>query len=247
MKNYSYNKIAYDYHLKRKKPWKPLQQFLDYLNNRGYKFNGNCIDLGCGNGRNFKIFISFPDVKIIGIDNSLEFLKIARNRLQNPNHFSKIEQNSVQLILGDLKCLPIRDNSVQNIFSIASIHHIEKNLEREKVINHIYNILEKKGKFLLTVWRRWQKKFRFFFIKDWISRKFNPKYNALQKKKGLYEFGDKFVPWTVSNKGIKYQRFYHFFSKREIKKLLKIFKIEELCIMGGPTNKDNIFMLTQKV
>jgi len=247
MENYYYNKIAYDYHLKRSKPWNSLIHFLNQLYKKGYRFKGINIDLGCANGRNFKIFKPHSMNKLIGIDNSLEFLYIARNNVIKSNNFSKIEQDNIQLILADLKALPIRNNSIQNIFSIATIHHIKKRAEREQVIKQIFNSLKKKGYFLSTVWRRWQKRFRAFFISDWINRIFNKSYAELQEELGLNEFGDKFIPWTVSAEKKIYNRYYHFFSKREVKILLKNFKIKEIRTMGGPTNKDNFFILTQKI
>lgn len=246
MENYYYNKIASDYASKRRKPWGPLNQFLNQLNKNGYRFNGFCIDLGCANGRNFKLFKLLGNIKLIGLDNSLEFLKIARNDVKNSTHFSKIEQNSIQLILGDLKYIPIRANSVQNIFSIATIHHIKYNAERKKVIHQIFNLLAKNGYFLLTVWRKWQKKLIKYFIKDWLNRTLKLNYKKCQREIGLTEFGDKLIPWTVSAKNKTYNRFYHFFSKREIRNLVKIFKMKELQILGGATNKDNFFILAQK-
>lgn len=247
MENYYYNKIAHDYHLKRSKPWNSLNHFLNQLYKKGYRFKGITIDLGCANGRNFEIFKPQPNNKLIGIDNSLEFLYIARKNVIKSNNFSKIEQNNIQLILADLKALPIRNNSIQNIFSVATIHHIEKKAERDRVINQIFNSLKKNGYFLSTVWRRWQKKYKTFFIRDWFYRKFNKNYAELQKKSALNEFGDKLIPWTVSAENKVYNRFYHFFSKREVKRLLKIFNIKEIRTMGGPTNKDNFFILTQKI
>lgn len=246
MENYYYNKIASDYNLKRRRPWVPLNQFLTKLYKKGYRFNGVSIDLGCANGRNFKLFKIWANSKLIGIDNSLEFLKIARNDVKNSTHFSKIEQNSIQLILGDLKYIPIRANSVQNIFSIATIHHIKYNAERKRIMHQIFNLLAENGYFFLTVWRKWQKKFIKYFIKDWLNRIFNLNYKNRQREMGLTEFGDKFVPWTISAEKKTYNRFYHFFSNREIKNLVKIYKVKEFQILGGATNNDNFFILAQK-
>ncbi len=64
---------------------------------------------------------------------------------------------------------------------------------------------------------------------------------------GLEEFGDQYVSWKISSEKKKYNRFYHFFSKREIKKLIKTFKVQEFKILGGPNNRDNFFILAQKL
>ncbi|MFX1337825.1 MAG: class I SAM-dependent methyltransferase [Promethearchaeota archaeon] len=246
METYYYNKIASDYNSKRNQPWISLGQFLNGLYKKGYRFNGFCLDLGCGNGRNFKLFKKNMNNRLIGIDNSFEFIKIAQDRIINSTLFSKIEQNNIQLILGDIKYIPVRAYSVQNIFSIATIHHIKYNSERKRVIHQINNLLTKNGYFLLTVWRRWQKKLIKYFIKDWFNRTFKVNYKRYQRELELTDFGDKFVPWTVSAENKTYNRFYHFFSKREIKNLINRFKMKEFRILGGSTNKDNFFILTQK-
>ncbi|MFX1258927.1 MAG: class I SAM-dependent methyltransferase [Promethearchaeota archaeon] len=245
MQNYSYNKIAINYHLKRKKPWKPLESFLYQLKEKDFFLKGICIDLGCANGRNFKLFKKSFN-KLIGIDNSLELLKIARQELTNSTHDLNYSSKNIQLILGDINFIPIRALTIHIIFSIATIHHIKTKSKRKDAINQLYSLLIDKGYLLLTVWRRWQKKFKKYFIFDWIKRKFNPIYNKKQKELNLKDFGDKFVPWIIPSENTSYSRFYHFFSKHEIKELTKYFEVKEFRIMGGPGNKDNFFILAQK-
>ena len=242
MKLYYYDKIAKDYNLKRKKPWKPLQEFINYLSEQQNDFTGICLDLGCGNGRNFELFKKESN-KLIGIDNSIELLKIAKENQENFTLFSKLDSNNISLILGDLQHLPIRESMVNTIFSIAAIHHIKTIQNRREAINQIFKIMPSNGQIILTVWRRWQKKLKKYFLLDWLKRKFNRNYKNRQRKKGLPEFGDKYVPWTVPKEQQKYNRFYHFFSKREIKKLLKNYHIQIFRVMGGPNTKDNFFIL----
>ncbi len=241
----NFNHIAEDYHSKRKKPWRPLEFFLKHLKNKGYIFKGIILDLGCANGRNFKI-MSTPPNKLIGIDLSLELLKIAQSNLKDINQYSEFESNFIQLLLGDIVNLPIRQKSTHNIFSIATIHHIKKKSERKRIIAQIYELLRENGSFILTVWRKWQKRFRSYFLLEWFKINFSIKFKKQQKIIGLEEFGDKFVPWTLSKEQKTYRRFYHFFSKHELKKLLKIFNIIELKITGGPTNRDNFFIFARK-
>ena len=247
MENYYYNKIAKDYHLKRLKPWKPLEEFLRYLNNKGYSFKGNCIDLGCANGRNFKILKNSYN-KVIGVDNSIEFLKIARKNLKNPDEWKKGESGNIDLILGDISFLPVRDDTTQNFFSIASIHHIKNSSRRKDAILQLSKLLNQNSFLLITVWRKWQKKYKKLFYRIRLKRLFNPFYLRREKKVGVGEFGDIYIPWTVSSDGLTVIRFYHLFSKREIKMLMKKdFSIKEFHIIGGASNKDNFFILAQKI
>ncbi|MFX0038359.1 MAG: class I SAM-dependent methyltransferase [Promethearchaeota archaeon] len=245
MEGSSFNKIANEYHTKRKKPWRPLEFFINFLKSKNYSFRGILLDLGCANGRNFKIMNSPPN-KLVGIDISLNLLKIANSNLKNTVHFSPNESKYFQLVQADIINLPIRDKSINTIFSIATIHHIRKKSERKSTLIQMHEILKEKGKLVLTVWRKWQKKFRDFFLLEWIRRNFSLGYKNQQKMRGLEEFGDKYVPWTLKKQNDVYNRFYHFFSKRELKKLVKIFKILEFKIMGGPNNRDNFFIFVQK-
>ncbi len=244
MEDFTYDNIADDYDSKRKKPWKPLKDFLFFLIKNGHTFKGNCIDLGCANGRHFEIFKNSNN-KIIGIDNSSALLKLALERLRNSKIYSKIEKNKIQLILADLKFIPVRNHSIQNVFSVATLHHIKGQLERANVMKNLFDILRDEGYLLITVWRKWHKRIKNYFILDWIKRLY-PKYKQQQEKVGLQEFGDKFVPWTYTRKNETFHRFYHFFSKKEIKELLEKFKIREFQILGGPTKEDNFFILAQK-
>ncbi|MHA2129338.1 MAG: class I SAM-dependent methyltransferase [Promethearchaeota archaeon] len=237
--------MAHDYHSKRKVPWKPLDFFLGFLKKKGYYFGEITLDLGCANGRNFKI-LGTPPKKLVGIDISFEFLKIARENLTDSHLYSKFESNFIQLILADIKYLPIRKDSVRNIFSIATIHHIRSKTNRKDLISQFNNVLKTNGNIVITVWRKWQKKYRSYFLIDGIKRKFNLEHKKHQKNAGLEEFGDKYVTWELSKEKLVYDRFYHFFSKHEIKRLLKPFTIKEFKIMGGPRDNDNFFIMAQK-
>lgn len=246
LKNSEYNLIAKDYHLKRKKPWKDLENFILYLKKKNYKLFGNTIDLGCANGRHFGILSTFSG-KLIGIDNSNEFLKIANSQLKNLELTFKVLKGKPQLILSDICFLPIRPKSFHNIFSIATIHHVHTNLERNKIFSQIYNILKPGGYCCITLWRKFQKKYRFYFISDFIKRVFSNQYRIKQKEKGLKYFGDKLVSWKISTDNKIFYRFYHFFSKNEVKKIIEGFKIREFKKFGGPNKKDNFFILAQKI
>lgn len=242
----SYDFFALDYHNKRIYHWRELEIFLEELYGKNINFSGYNLDLGCANGRNFKLFQK-SNSKLIGIDNSKELLRLARQRLKSQNHETNLNLKSVNLVLSDISSLPLRPLSIKNIFSIATIHHIRNKVERENLLSQLHRITKNNGFLVLTVWRRYQKKYRYFFVIDKIRRIILPKYNKTQKDLGLFQYGDKFIPWTLSNKKRTYDRFYHFFSKKEIKDLLKAYSTIIISKRGGPNKKDNFFVLTQKV
>jgi len=240
-----FNLFARDYHSKRKKPWRPLKAFLDHLKYNDYTFNGVILDLGCANARNFKVLGDFPK-KIVGIDISLELIKIAQKNLKDFNQYPYSESKFYQVLHGDITFLPFRPDSAQNIFSVASIHHIKRKSNRKDLIFQISDILKENGSLIITVWRKWQKKFRRYFIMDFLKRKLNINYKRQQNNIGLSEFGDKLVPWSISGGEVTYLRYYHFFSKQEIKNLLKSYTIKVIIVMGGPTKRDNFFIIARK-
>jgi ubiquinone/menaquinone biosynthesis C-methylase UbiE len=240
-----WNLIAEDWDRKRSKPWRALEDFIDFLKNENIEFKGINVDIGCGNGRNFILF-NGNNSKIIGIDKSIDLLKKAKKKRDEKGFSDNLNANKVDLILADMQFLPIRKNSIHNIFSIAALHHIKTSRNRQMVISEIYRILKISGLLLITVWRKWQERFRKHFIIDFLKRMLSKKFRKSQKELGLPEFGDKFVSWTLPQKNETVNRFYHLFSKREIFSLLKRFSIKEFKKMGGSTGKDNFFILTKK-
>jgi SAM-dependent methyltransferase len=243
MKPEKYDKIAIDYHRKRKYPWRDLENFIKNLNQNIRKdlFVGVVLDLGCANGRNFTL-LKKRNNKLIALDNSLEFIHLAKDRVSD---WKSRDSRGISLIVADMNQIPFRENSISTIVSIAAIHHIRGKIKRENVINQVKLVLKREGKFLLTLWRKWQKKFRKYFLCDFIKRKIYPKYKKIQKNTGLPEFGDKYIPWTLSDKNLTIERFYHFFSKKEVQELLKDFDLEIIQKKGGPNKKDNFFILAK--
>ncbi len=239
MKEACYNGFAKDYDNKRKNPWVPLKVFLEDLEQQNHKFNGILIDLGCGNGRNLPLFKNSNNI-VLGIDKSLKFLQLAKNR-------NDLRDLDIHFILSDMLALPIRPNSINSIFSIASIHHVMNKSERSLVLEFLRSILAENGNIVISVWRKFQKKYRNYFLFEFIKQKLSVKYKKKQESHGLHEFGDISIPWTVSSKQITYNRFYHLFSKNELKQLLVEFKILRLSKLGGPNRKDNYFIFARKI
>ena len=245
MKDCYYDDIAEDYDNKRRRPWTPFRNFLKKLVAAGYQFKGINIDLGCANGRHFSLFNQVSD-RLIGIDNSIEFLTIAKEQLCSSEEIKDYDKKSVGLILADMIALPIRPSIIQAIFSVASLHHVEGKDNRKVVVNEIFRSLKNDGFLILTVWRKWQKKYKQHFMKDLLKRKASIEYALEQESEGLKEHGDKHVPWMVSKDNEVYHRFYHFFAAQEIKTLLKPCKILAFELRGGTTDRDNFFLLAQK-
>ena len=149
----NWNSIAKSFDKTRKKPWKICIDFIESLSDIEY-----LIDIGCGNGRH--LFPSSKKVEnVIGLDLSKNFLKIIKNK--------KIKNNikNINLIHSNFSYLPFKNNSINAALFIASLHNIYGKNERIKSLTELNRILKKNGIALISVWSRWQDKYRKHFIK----------------------------------------------------------------------------------
>jgi len=96
---------------------------------------GTVLDFGCGTGKDVAFFATnFPDLVFYGIDTDEKFIEFARA------HFA-------------IRNLSFINNSIFNfkiplgfIYSIDVLHHVD---EMDKVISHIYSILETGAQWLV--------------------------------------------------------------------------------------------------
>jgi tRNA (uracil-5-)-methyltransferase TRM9 len=228
----AFETIASDWDRLREKPWTVIMAFLEKYYCVTFFDGGYLLDLGCGNGRHSLLFSNRADYTI-GIDFSLNLLRIAtkkRNALQIDN---------VSYILADISFLPLKSEIINNIIFLATLHHIPYSGNRLSALIELKRILKPLGNCLITVWRRWQKRFFWYFLKEF--------FHYLVKFKSFSEFGDLFIPWTKQT-GELIQRFYHLFTQREMKKLTKKAEFQILLMknFGGATQKENIFTLLKK-
>ncbi|HDO19708.1 MAG TPA: class I SAM-dependent methyltransferase, partial [Thermoplasmatales archaeon] len=105
-----WEKIAESFDKTRKKPWKECIEFIERLPRES-----TVADIGCGNGRHL-IYCAEQCSKAIGVDISINLLKIAKGKIQN--------MENVELINADVLSLPFMDNSIDHILFIATLHNI---------------------------------------------------------------------------------------------------------------------------
>lgn len=98
--------------------------------------NGKTIlEYGCGDGKN-TVALSDRGAKVIGLDLSPELLEIAQERLLANQH------HETMLVLGSAHALPFPDESIDIIFGIAILHH----LDLELASREIQRVLKKGGR-----------------------------------------------------------------------------------------------------
>lgn len=228
----AFETIAPDWDRLRERPWAVIMEFLEKYDCVNLFDGGYLLDLGCGNGRHSLLFSDRTD-HVIGIDFSLNLLRIAKKKRNS------LQIDNISYILADISFLPFKNEMVDNIIFLATLHHIPHSVNRLSALLEIRRVLKSLGNCLITTWRRWQNRFFWHFLKEF--------FHNLVKFKSFSEFGDILIPWTKQT-GEPIQRFYHLFTQREMKKLSKKagFQIVLIKNFGGATQKENIFTLLKK-
>lgn len=96
-------------------------------------------DLGCGTGEMLGSLFQENKKKLIGVDSSPEMLEQARIKLPG--------LNAIDLRLGELENLPMKDQEVSIVIMSMVLYHI---FEPEKSIHEVFRVLKPGGLFLLA-------------------------------------------------------------------------------------------------
>ncbi len=210
-----YDSIAREFSNTRHLPWQELSIFIPYLPE-----GGKVLDLGCGNGRLLKVLQSAnKKFEYLGVDFSFNLLEQARQ--QFPEYtFQKADMAKVDFPPG----------SFEAVCLVASLHHLDSQKERAELLKKIYLWLKPGGILFMTNWNLLQPKYLKYIIK-----------NISQKK----AWNDFFIPYRLPNKTGVYWRYYHHFTKSELKALLRDagFQLEPL---GIYKTKYNLNCLVKK-
>jgi ubiquinone/menaquinone biosynthesis C-methylase UbiE len=180
------------------------------------------LDLGCGNGRLFELFQG-RNIEYIGVDFSEKLIEKAREKYGE--HFQ----------IADMFSLPFSDNYFDSVWSIAVFHHIPSEVLRLKTLIEVKRVLKPGGKIIMTCWNLYQPQYLKLLFKFTLCKIF-----GLNKM----DFKDVLVPWGKT--GI--YRYYHAFTKKELKKLFEKsgLKIEELKYLKRNGKKANILVVATK-
>lgn len=212
-----YNLIADDFSRTRDEVWNEMFfLFEDYL-----KEGDKVLDLGCGNGRWFKLFQTY-NIDYIGVDSSVKLIDIAQKN--NPEAKFKVEESLN---------LSFPDRWFDKVYSIAVFHHIPSKEFRLKFLEEIKRVLKPGGTLILTVWKL--KEQNYLLIKYTILK-------LLGKSK--LDFRDILEPW-----GKKLGRYYHCFSETELIKIVKESGLqvkEGGIIKNEKGNLQNLYIVAQK-
>ena len=220
----TWNMIARSFDTTRKKPWEQCQDFI-----KSFKKDSITLDIACGNARQLIPSAQYSK-KTIGLDISQQLLRISQQKIKE----QKIK--NISLIKADAVNIPLESDTFDNILYIAALHTISGRENRIKSLKETKRILKSDGKALISVWSRWQDKFRTNFIKE------------KSVKNSKQEYGDIEIFWRQH--GLNIPRFYHLYSKTEfmedIKKAgLKIIDFKEVNLKSKKY-PDNFFAVVSK-
>lgn len=202
----NYQEIAADFDITRKKEiWPEIRDFAIQV-----EVGSRVLDLGCGNGRLIEA-LKDKNVEYLGLDNSSELIELARTNYPGKG-----------FLVGDILDLSsINNNYYDYIFCLATLQHIPSRNLRLKALSEMESKLKIGGKLILSNWNLWsQKKYCSRLLKNyWL------------KIIGLYQLGynDLIFPWKNASGKVISERYYHAFTKKEFKKLIRLtnFKTQE--------------------
>lgn len=153
------------------------------------------LDIGCGNGRLYQL-LEKNQVRYIGVDQSEGLIELARQRYRE-----------LEFHIADMTELPIEDNSIDSIVSIAAFHHLPDEQMRTKALLEMRRVLKDDGIIFLTNWN---------FYGDWCQDK-------LKSEKWWYGEDKKHivVPWRNGAGDVLGERHYWAFTPEELEELYK--------------------------
>ncbi|MBL7057754.1 class I SAM-dependent methyltransferase [Patescibacteria group bacterium] len=197
----NYIEIAKEFNETRKKElWSELKKISEQI-----KKGSKILDVGCGNGRIIDALLD-KDIKYLGIDSSTNLIELAKS-----NHK---EQGWAQFELGKIEELgKIKEHNFDYVFCLAVIHHIPGTQLQIEALKQLKNKVKKDGRIIISAWNLWNKpKFRSLIIKFALLKLIG---------KNKMDFGDILFDWK-NKKGEKVsKRYYHAFTKRELKRIVK--------------------------
>src|SRR3989338_7347909 len=164
--------------------------------------NGDSVlDVGCGNGRLLEI-LKDKKIRYLGVDNSQELLKIAKIRFTDEPFLSSdiLELNKIS------------EKDFDYVCSIAVLHHIPGRDLRIEAVKQLGDKTKIGGKIIVTVWNLWsQTKFLKVIFKFAILKTLG---------KNRMDFGDILFNWKNNQGEGVSQRYYHAFTKNELKNII---------------------------
>lgn len=205
----TYNKIAKLFAETRRYLWDDLKPLKKYCKD-GFKV----LDLGCGSGRLYHLFEDFQDLTYVGVDQSEEQIKIAKEKFPNAD-----------FRVGEMTTLPFADNEFDVLYCIATFHHLPDEKSRIKALQEMKRVLKPGSYILMTNWNLHSDKAQKLAQKGKF-KEFKP--NHVKSLDSGHVINDFLIPWMNSEGEVLGERYYHGFSLEEVEDLCKKTGLEVL-------------------
>ncbi|MBD3248000.1 methyltransferase domain-containing protein [Candidatus Falkowbacteria bacterium] len=194
----NYEKIAEGFAETRGKPlWREITHLMDEIEE-----GSSLLDVGCGSGRLLRAFKN-KEIKYLGVDSSQELIGIAKKEYPD----QRFLPGNI-LHLGELS-----EYDFDYVVSIAVIHHLPGEDLRVQALKQLKNKIKPDGRIIITAWNLWsQKKYRKLIWKFFLLKLFG---------RNKMDFGDILFDWRKDKDIFLSQRYYHAFTKAELKKIVK--------------------------
>jgi ubiquinone/menaquinone biosynthesis C-methylase UbiE len=186
-----YNKIAKLFSKTRKFLWYDLEPLVKYTKN-----GDKILDLGCGNGRLYQLFQGLS-IEYIGVDQSEGQIETAREKYPD-----------LDFKVAEMRDLPFEDDFFDNIYCIATFHHLPDEKTRLEALAEMKRVLKSGGRIMFTNWN--------------LHSKSAGKY--VEKGKWKIQEGsdsDFLVPWLTQEGEVLGERYYYGFKFDELEKLFE--------------------------
>ncbi len=105
---------------------------------------GLLAEVGCGTGRMLQHFASLADT-VIGVDFSMESLKLCRQRMQNAGVWER-----TLLVHADACFLPLADAVLDAVASCQLVEHLPSERLRRQVVTEMARVLKPGGRFVVS-------------------------------------------------------------------------------------------------
>lgn len=193
-----YNTIASYFSDTRAYLWEELKALSVYT-----KPGDTIVDLGCGNGRLYQMFenlqgtdaTSGAPISYIGIDQSEELIKIAKEKIPNGIFY-----------VAELTSLPLADASCDAVYCIAAFHHLPNRELRLQAVSEMKRILKKGGHIVMTNWNLHSRS---------VAK------NIEKGKWRVQDGNDYIIPWFSPEGKILGERYYYGFTLQELFELFQ--------------------------
>jgi len=195
----NYQEIAASFDATRKKEVWPEIRNLAADTKDGYRI----LDVGCGNGRLLEA-LKEKNIYYLGVDSSAELIKLAKQNYEGR-----------QFLVEDILNLNnISETNFDRVYCLAVLQHIPSRELRLQALQQMSAKLNESGLLIISVWNLWQSsKHRPLLLKNfWLK--------ILGKYK--LDYNDLLFPWRDSSGKELSERYYHAFTKKELKKLARL-------------------------